>query len=67
MAATIGFLAAELPRWDQLLREEGARPEVLGLPFFEDERPLRGAAGLLPATSPSTARSRSSGVNGFTR
>ncbi len=46
MAATIGFLAAELPRWDQLLREEGARPEVLGLPFFEDERPLRGAAGL---------------------
>jgi hypothetical protein len=43
---TVGFLSAELGRWDQLLREEGSRPRVFGLPFFEDERPLRGAAGL---------------------
>lgn len=42
----VGFLGAELPRWDSLLRERGARPSCLGLPFFEDERPLRGAAGL---------------------
>jgi len=41
----VGFLGAELPRWDALLRE-GARPSCLGLPFFDDERPLRGAAGL---------------------
>ena len=41
----VGFLGAELARWDALLRE-GARPSVLGLPFFDDERPLRGAAGL---------------------
>ncbi len=43
---TVGFLGAELPRWDQLLREGGQRPSCLGLPFFEDERPLRGVAGL---------------------
>jgi hypothetical protein len=42
---TIAFLSADLARWDQALRE-GARSPVLGLPFFEDERPLRGAAGL---------------------
>lgn len=41
----VGFLGAELSRWDALLRE-GVRPSVLGLPFFDDERPLRGAAGL---------------------
>jgi hypothetical protein len=42
----VGFLSADLTRWDQALRETGVRPAVLGLPFFEDERPLRGAAGL---------------------
>jgi len=42
----VAFLGAELPRWDQALREDGARAVALGLPFFEDERPLRGAAGL---------------------
>jgi len=42
----VGFLGAELPRWDSLLRERTPRPTCLGLPFFEDERPLRGAAGL---------------------
>lgn len=42
----VGFLGAELPRWDSLLRERAPRPTCLGLPFFEDERPLRGAAGL---------------------
>src|SRR5207249_1696950 len=36
------FLATDLGKWDQL---EGA-PETLVLPFFSDERPLRGAAGL---------------------
>ena len=43
---SVGFLGAELSRWDSLLRDAGPRPSVLGLPFFEDERPLRGAAGL---------------------
>jgi hypothetical protein len=42
----VAFLGADLQRWDQALREDGARPLVLGLPFFQDERPLRGAAGL---------------------
>jgi hypothetical protein len=36
------FLASELGKWDQLDKA----PEALILPFFEDERPLRGAAGL---------------------
>jgi hypothetical protein len=40
---TVGFLSAELSRWDQL--DRGA-PEALVLPFFSDERPLHGAAGL---------------------
>jgi hypothetical protein len=40
---TVGFLSAELSRWDQL--DRGA-PEALVLPFFADERPLHGAAGL---------------------
>ncbi|HEX4458868.1 MAG TPA: M17 family peptidase N-terminal domain-containing protein [Polyangia bacterium] len=38
----ISFLASDLNKWDQL---ESA-PETLVLPFFSDERPLRGAAGL---------------------
>jgi hypothetical protein len=38
----ISFLASDLGKWDQL---DGA-PETLVLPFFRDERPLRGAAGL---------------------
>jgi hypothetical protein len=46
VSAQVGFLNAELQRWDLLLRESGARPEALGLTVFEDERPLRGAAGL---------------------
>lgn len=45
VAIRVSFLAAELSRWDQL---EGAQvPEALVLPFFSDERPLRGAAGLV--------------------
>jgi hypothetical protein len=39
----VGFLAAELGKWDH---QETAAPEALILPFFADERPLRGAAGL---------------------
>lgn len=39
---SISFLASDLGKWDQL---ESA-PEALVLPFFSDERPLRGAAGL---------------------
>jgi hypothetical protein len=39
---TVSFLASDLGKWDQL---EGA-PDALVLPFFSDERPLRGAAGL---------------------
>ena len=42
MTATVSFLASDLGKWDQL---EGA-PDALVLPFFSDERPLRGAAGL---------------------
>lgn len=41
----VSFLPAELARWDQL--EEAQIPEALVLPFFSDERPLRGAAGLV--------------------
>jgi hypothetical protein len=41
----VTFLAAELAKWDQL-DPAGAVPEALVLPFFADERPLRGAAGL---------------------
>ena len=41
-AARVTFLHAELQRWDML-----ATPlDALFLPFFADERPLRGAAGL---------------------
>ncbi len=38
----VQFLASDLGKWDAL--ENG--PETLVLPFFADERPLRGAAGL---------------------
>ncbi len=41
---SLAFLAPELGKWDML---DGATvPEALVLPFFADERPLRGAAGL---------------------
>src|SRR5689334_19641729 len=42
-AGSVAFLAADLQRWDQL---DQLAPEALVLPFFADERPLRGAAGL---------------------
>jgi cytosol aminopeptidase family protein len=38
----VAFLASDLGKWDAA---EGV-PETLVLPFFADERPLRGAAGL---------------------
>ncbi len=38
----VSFLASDLGKWDAA---EGV-PETLVLPFFGDERPLRGAAGL---------------------
>jgi len=38
----VSFLASDLGKWDAA---EGA-PDTLVLPFFADERPLRGAAGL---------------------
>lgn len=40
------FLSPTLQRWDQLAESSDGPPELLALPFFEDERPLRGAAGL---------------------
>lgn len=43
----VAFLASDLGKWDLLERDAGAVPEALVLPFFEDERPLRGAAGLV--------------------
>ena len=43
----IAFLSPELQRWDQLADTPGGPPELLALPFFADERPLRGAAGLV--------------------
>src|SRR5262245_1136662 len=42
----IAFLAPELARWDALSEQPGGPPELVALPFFADERPLRGAAGL---------------------
>jgi len=42
----LGFLTSELSRWDALAAAPGGGPELLALPFFSDERPLRGAAGL---------------------
>jgi Cytosol aminopeptidase family, N-terminal domain len=43
-AMTVAFLTPELAKWDML--DESGAPEALVLPFFADERPLRGAAGL---------------------
>ena len=40
-AAAVHFLPTELARWD------GAAADALALAFFADERPLRGAAGLV--------------------
>jgi hypothetical protein len=40
----VSFLNCELGKWDML--EPAQAPEALVLPFFADERPLRGAAGL---------------------
>jgi hypothetical protein len=40
MAARLSILAADLAKWDE------AQRDTLLLPIFEDERPLRGAAGL---------------------
>jgi hypothetical protein len=42
--SSVSFLAPELGKWDML--EAAQAPEALVLPFFADERPLRGAAGL---------------------
>ena len=42
MSLNVSFLASDLGKWDAA---EGV-PETLVLPFFADERPLRGAAGL---------------------
>jgi Cytosol aminopeptidase family, N-terminal domain len=41
MPATIHFLSTDLGKWD------GAAADALVLTFFSDERPLRGAAGLV--------------------
>jgi hypothetical protein len=40
----VSFLVSELAKWDLL--DGGGAPEALILPFFSDERPLHGAAGL---------------------
>jgi hypothetical protein len=40
----VSFLSAELAKWDMLAA--GQVPDLLVLPFFADERPLHGAAGL---------------------
>ncbi len=39
---SVSFLASDLGKWDAAEQV----PETLVLPFFADERPLRGAAGL---------------------
>ncbi|MSP61743.1 MAG: leucyl aminopeptidase [Myxococcales bacterium] len=41
----LSFLSPELAKWDALARGETA-PELVVIPLFSDERPLRGAAGL---------------------
>jgi hypothetical protein len=41
MTAPLHFLAGELAKWD------GAGADAIALAFFSDERPLRGAAGLV--------------------
>lgn len=45
--APISFLSPELSKWDLLADLPGGPPELIALPFFSDERPLRGAAGLV--------------------
>jgi len=40
------FVTPELAKWDALAVAPGGPPELLVAPFFSDERPLRGAAGL---------------------
>lgn len=40
------FVAPELAKWDALVATPDGPPELLVAPFFSDERPLRGAAGL---------------------
>jgi hypothetical protein len=42
---SVFFLTPELAKWDAL-GDATAKPELLVAPFFADERPLRGAAGL---------------------
>ncbi len=42
---SVHIVAGELARWDALWADSGTS-EALALSFFEDERPLRGAAGL---------------------
>jgi len=47
---SLAFLPPELGKWDALAEADATpsgRPELLALPFFADERPLRGAAGLV--------------------
>jgi hypothetical protein len=44
---SLSFLSPELAKWDLCGEAQGEAPELLGLPFFADERPLRGAAGLV--------------------
>ena len=43
----LAFLSPELHKWDLLADAPDGPPELLALPFFVDERPLRGAAGLV--------------------
>ena len=43
----LAFLSPELGKWDLLAAAPNGPPELLALPFFVDERPLRGAAGLV--------------------
>jgi hypothetical protein len=42
----LSFVTPELAKWDAL-GDAPAKPELLVAPFFADERPLRGAAGLV--------------------
>jgi hypothetical protein len=42
----VSFLASDLGKWDQLEGGAESAIDTLVLPFFADERPLRGAAGL---------------------
>jgi hypothetical protein len=44
LMTSLVFLASDLAKWDLLPTKD--LPDALVLPFFSDERPLRGAAGL---------------------